>query len=173
METKRQQCRRFLSRQAGGGFRAGSNRRAGCPPRGGIRRACGEPPGRNRRARARDEPVGRRQGMVEPALWGRRHMGSTLSHQGVCGRHGGKDTCVTRGGLVASRRWQAGKPTYKLRYAKWEAMRGEESDSRIVPFRPWETIGHRHCAAARGGLGKSAGNSEGNHARKRASRRER
>src|SRR3954447_24803091 len=29
--------------------------------------------------------------MVEPALWGRRHMGSTPSHQGVCGRHGGEE----------------------------------------------------------------------------------
>src|SRR3954453_1387688 len=38
-----------------------------------------------------DEPVGRRRGMVEPALWGRRHMGSTPSHQGVCGRHGGEE----------------------------------------------------------------------------------
>ena len=171
METKSQQCRRFLSRQTGEGREAVPNRRAGCPPRGGIRRACGEPPGRNRRARARDEPVGRRQGMVEPALWGRRHQGSTLSHQGVCGRHGGKDTRVTRGGLVASRRWQAGKPTYKLRYAKWEAMRGEESDGRIVPVKPWETMCHRRRAAARGGLGKSAGNSEGNQAMKQASRR--
>ncbi len=71
-------------------------------------------------------------------------MGSTLSHQGVCGRHGGKDPHVTRGGLVASRRWQAGKPTYKLKDAKWEAMRGEESDSRIVLIKPWETMCHRH-----------------------------
>ena len=143
METKSKRCRRFLSRQTGESFRADSNRRAGCPPRGGIRRACGEPPGRNRRARARDEPVGRRRGMVEPALWGRRHLGSTLSHQGVCGRHGGKDARVTRGGLVASRRWQAGRPAYKLKDAKWEVMRGEESDSRIVLLKPWETMCHR------------------------------
>src|SRR3954454_4733145 len=29
--------------------------------------------------------------MVERALWGRRHMGSTTSHQGACGRHGGEE----------------------------------------------------------------------------------
>lgn len=113
METKREQCRRFLSLRAGESRETSPNRRAGCPPRGGIRRACGEPPGRNRRAQARDEPVGRRRGMVEPAVWGRRRSSSILSHQGVCGWHGGKDARVTRGGLVASRRWQAGKQTYK------------------------------------------------------------
>jgi hypothetical protein len=100
-------------------------------------------------------------------------LGSTLSHQGVCGRHGGKDPRVTRGGLVVSRPWQAGKLTYKLKDAKWEAMRGEESDSRIVLIKPWETMCHRQSAAARSGLGKSAGKSEGNHAGKQVSRRER
>jgi hypothetical protein len=144
LETKSKQCWRFLSPGTGKGCEAGPNRRAGCPPRGGIRRACGEPPGRNRRARAHDEPVGQRQEMVEPAVWGRRHWDSILSHQGVCGRHGGKDTRVTRGGLAASRPWQAGKRTYKLEKAKWEAMRGEESDSRIVLTKPWETMCHRH-----------------------------
>ncbi len=165
METKSQQCRRFLSQRTWSSREVVANRRAGCPPRGGIRRACGEPPGRNRRVPARDEPVGRRQRMVEPALWGRRRLGSTLSHQGVCGRHGGKDSCVTRGDLVAFRPWQAGKPTYKLRYTKRKAMRGEESDSQIVLSKPWETMSHRPWAAARSGLGKSAGNSEGNHAK--------
>ena len=38
-----------------------------------------------------DEPVGQRRSMVESALWGRRRMGSTPSHQGVCGRHGGEE----------------------------------------------------------------------------------
>ena len=51
-----------------------------------------------------DEPVGQRWGMVEPALWGRRHIGSPPSHQGVCGRHGGEETRVTQGGLVLSGR---------------------------------------------------------------------
>jgi hypothetical protein len=49
-----------------------------------------------------DEPVGQRRSKVEPALWGRRHLGSTPSHQGVCGRHGGEDASVTQGGLVSS-----------------------------------------------------------------------
>ena len=115
METKSQQEQVTPRSADWEGREAVPNRRAGCSPRGGIRRACGEPPGRNRRAQARDEPVGRRQGMVEPAVWGRRHLGSSLSHQGVCGWHGGKDTRVTRGGLVTSRRWQTGKPTYKQR----------------------------------------------------------
>jgi hypothetical protein len=51
-----------------------------------------------------DEPVGQRWGMVEPALWRRRHLGSTPSYQGVCGRHGGEEACVTQGGLVSSER---------------------------------------------------------------------
>ena len=80
---------------------------------------------------------------------------------------------MTRGGLVASRRWQAGKPTDKLKDAKWEAMRGEESDSRIGLIKPWETMCHRPSAAARSGLGKSADRSEGNHAGKQVRRRER
>lgn len=173
METKRQRCRRLLSLWTGVWLNAATNRRAGCPPRGGIRRACGETPGRNRREQSRDEPVGPRQGMVEPALWGRRHLGSTLSHQGVCGRHGVKDPCLTRGGLVASRQWQAGKPTYKLENAKWKVRRGEESDRRIVPLKPWETMSHRHRAAAWSGLGKSTGNSEGERVSKQASRSKR
>jgi hypothetical protein len=49
-----------------------------------------------------DEPVGQRWGMVEPALWRRRRLGSTSSYQGVCGRHGGEEACVTQGGLVLS-----------------------------------------------------------------------
>jgi hypothetical protein len=51
-----------------------------------------------------DEPVGQRWGMVEPALWRRRQLGSTPSHQGVCGRHGTEETRVTQGGLVSSKR---------------------------------------------------------------------
>lgn len=77
---------------------------------------------------------------------------------------------MTRGGLVAFRPWQAGKPTYKLENAKWEAMRGEESDSRIVLTKPWETMCHRQRAAARSGLGKPADNNGGMEAMKQASR---
>jgi hypothetical protein len=51
-----------------------------------------------------DEPVGQRRGMVEPALWRRRRLDSIPSYQGVCGRHGGEDVCVTQGGLVSSKR---------------------------------------------------------------------
>jgi hypothetical protein len=51
-----------------------------------------------------DEPVGQRWGMVEPALWRRRHGGSTPLYQGVCGRHGGEEARVTQGGLVSSER---------------------------------------------------------------------
>ena len=51
-----------------------------------------------------DEPVGQRRGMVEPALWRQRRLGSSSSHQGVCGRHGGEETFVTQGGLVSSER---------------------------------------------------------------------
>ena len=50
----------------------------------------------------KDEPVGQRWDTVEPALWGRRQWGSTPSHQGVCGRHGGEDASMTQGGLVSS-----------------------------------------------------------------------
>lgn len=38
-----------------------------------------------------DELVGQRQRMVEPALRGRKRYGSSLSHQGVCRRHGKED----------------------------------------------------------------------------------
>ena len=39
--------------------------------------------------------------MVEPALWRRRHFGSTLSYQGVCGRHKArKIIVVTLGELL-------------------------------------------------------------------------
>jgi len=41
-----------------------------------------------------DEQVGQRWGKVEPALWGRRRSGSSPSHQGVCGRHGGEERQV-------------------------------------------------------------------------------
>jgi hypothetical protein len=51
-----------------------------------------------------DEPVGQRWGMVEPALWRRRRLGSSPLYQGVCGRHGGEEACVTQGGLVLSER---------------------------------------------------------------------
>jgi hypothetical protein len=65
----------------------------------GLRRTTGS---QSTGAIPTDEPVGPRRSKVEPALWGRRHLGSTPSHQGVCGRHGGEDASVTQGGLVSS-----------------------------------------------------------------------
>jgi hypothetical protein len=47
-----------------------------------------------------DEPIGQRRGMVAPAPWRRRRVGSSSSYQGVCGRHGGEDRWVTLGELV-------------------------------------------------------------------------
>ena len=50
----------------------------------------------------KDELVGQRQGMVEPALWRRKRFSSPLSHQGVCRRHDVEDSCVTPGELIES-----------------------------------------------------------------------
>jgi len=50
-----------------------------------------------------DEPVAK-DGMVEPAYGGEGMRVPTSSYQGVCGRHGGEDRCVTQGGLVSSKR---------------------------------------------------------------------
>jgi hypothetical protein len=65
------------------------------------------------------------------------HYGSegVLTHpsdQGVCGRHGTEDLDVTPGGLAA---FPGGTGINDLisRKTKWEVMRGESSDSRIVP----------------------------------------
>src|SRR5207253_4617032 len=49
-----------------------------------------------------DEPVGQRWGKVEPALWRRRRL-IHPPYQGVCGRHGTEEQCVTSGGLAESR----------------------------------------------------------------------
>ena len=53
------------------------------------------------------------------------------SHQGVCERHGTEDLDVTPGGLVV---FPGGTGTTDpiSREAKWERMRGEQSDNRIV-----------------------------------------
>jgi hypothetical protein len=51
-----------------------------------------------------DEPVGPRRGMVEPALWRRRRVGSSPAYHGVCGRPGGEEAWVTQGDLVSSER---------------------------------------------------------------------
>ena len=49
-----------------------------------------------------DEPVGRRRGKVEPALWRRRRFSFTPLYQGVCGWHGTEERCVTSGELAGS-----------------------------------------------------------------------
>ena len=54
------------------------------------------------------------------------------SHQGVCGRHGMEDLDVTPGGLVAFP-GGTGITAPISREAKWERMRVEQSDNRIVP----------------------------------------
>ena len=53
------------------------------------------------------------------------------SYQGVCGRHGTEDLDVTPGGL-ATFPGGAGITDPISREAKWERMRSESSDSRIV-----------------------------------------
>ena len=54
------------------------------------------------------------------------------SYQGVCGRHGTEDLDVTPGGL-ATFPGGAGITDPISRETKWEGMRCESSDSRIVP----------------------------------------
>jgi hypothetical protein len=54
------------------------------------------------------------------------------SQQGVCGRHGTEDLGVTPGGLAVLP-GGAGISDPISRETKWEAMRGESSDRRIVP----------------------------------------
>ena len=82
-----------------------------------------------------DEPVGQRWAMVEPALWGRRHLGSSPSYQGVCGRHGGEEACVTQGDLVSSERkvW--------LRYCDTHRRKSEKQGTRT------STCSHREVGA--------------------------
>ena len=53
------------------------------------------------------------------------------SNQGVCERHGTEDLDVTPGGLVAFP-GGTGITDPISRETKWERMRGEQSDSRIV-----------------------------------------
>lgn len=74
---------------------------------------------------------------------------------------------------MASRRWQAGKLTYKLKDAKWEAMRGEESDSRIVLIKPWETMCHCHQGGSPEWAGEVGWQERRQLAGKQASRRKR
>jgi len=63
------------------------------------------------------------------------------SYQGVCGRHGTEDLDVTPGGLIVFP-GGTGISDPISREAKWEAKRGESSDSRIVP-QSWRKPGDR------------------------------
>ena len=54
------------------------------------------------------------------------------SYQGVCERHGTEDLDVTPGGLVAFP-GGTGITDPISGNVKWEGMRGEQSDNRIVP----------------------------------------
>jgi hypothetical protein len=76
------------------------------------------------------------------------------SHQGVCGRHGTEDLDVTPGGL-ASFSGGAGITDPISRKTKWERMRCESSDSRVVPDAR-RKMGDR-ASGCGVGLGKAAG----------------
>ena len=76
------------------------------------------------------------------------------SHQGVCGRHGTEDLCVTPGELVGSPDG-TGVSDPISRKAKWEARLGEWSDSRVVPEGQGQPA--RPSDRQPGGLGKAAG----------------
>ena len=54
------------------------------------------------------------------------------SYQGVCGRHGTEDPCVTPGELVVFLDGNRISNPISGK-AKWEAKHGQWSDSRIVP----------------------------------------
>ena len=106
-------------------------RRAGCSSRGGIRRACGEVPGRSRGS----HPMTNRSakgGTGSSLRYGGEGVLIHPPHQGVCGRHGTEDQCVTPGGLAGSPSGIGVSDPISVK-AKWEAMPCESSDGRIVP----------------------------------------
>ncbi len=61
------------------------------------------------------EPVGQIQVMPSLHYGGEGSTWGTWAQQGVCGRHGGKETCVTPGGFVPSRSTELGTWAYKPR----------------------------------------------------------
>src|SRR3954462_13093043 len=75
--------------------------------------------------------------MVEPARWGRRHMGSTPSHQGVCGRHGGEETSRTK---LPTRRPARPAP-WPMKLAEWASkpLVSEPTCSAAAPKPPATT----------------------------------
>ena len=82
--------------------RPAQRRRTGCPPRGGIRRVCGESPGRSRWGLPQGRTGRPKVGNGRACTMKAKAFGSSLSHQGVCGRHGEEEQCVTPGELAAS-----------------------------------------------------------------------
>ena len=87
--------------QGGPGAPTTELRRTGRPSRGGVRRVCGAVPGRSRGG----DPMTNRsaKGGARSSL----HYGGEGAlihppHQGVCGRHGTEDQCVTLGDLGGS-----------------------------------------------------------------------
>jgi hypothetical protein len=105
--------------------------RAGCPPRGGIRRACGEVPGCSQGSHPRTNRSAK-GGARSSLRYGGEGILIHPPHQGVCGRHGTEDQCVTPGGLAGSPSGIGVSDPISVK-AKWEAMSCESSDGRIVP----------------------------------------
>jgi len=62
-------------------------------------------------------------------------QGSSPSYQGVCGRHGGEEACVTQGGLVSS------KGKVWLRYCDTHRRKGEKQGTQT------STCSHREVGA--------------------------
>jgi len=79
------------------------------------------------------EPVGQSPGETEPALRRRRKYLECWAHQGVCGRHGAKGTCVTPGGLVRSCARRGRVPGRISDNAKSPGMPCEKSEWSAVP----------------------------------------
>ena len=113
--------------QGGPGAPTTELRRTGRPSRGGVRRVCGAVPGRSRGG----DPMTNRsaKGGARSSL----HYGGEGAlihppHQGVCGRHGTEDQCVTLGDLGGS----AGGTAATDPISESEVGRGRSSRSRTA-----------------------------------------
>ena len=129
-----------------------------------------------------DEPVGQRWGMVEPALWRRRRVGSSPAYHGVCGRHGGEEAWVPQGDLVSSERqvWSTSCDTRRrtggpqgTQPSTWSHQEvGTERSGSEVPAEAVPGVGAGPTTQARGHSTKPriAASSSGAAGRKRSSR---
>ena len=159
-------------------------RRAGRPPGGGVGRACGEPPGRHPwepSHRCTGRPT---RGKGRACTREAKALGSTPSHHGVCGRHGGEEARVTPGDLggstrqVGSRAWdtcrrqgrEQGTPTSPGSHREVGAERsGSEVPAEARPGggagQTTQERGHsttpRIAAASRGAAGRTRSSSGG------------